>query len=266
MSDYYLYKHSLNYSGPLYKEQKLDEKTCSSLLHDNKEAFFIRNVYDFDTPQKTHFWYLIKEDADLLENYSYQMRRHIKKAMSQYTIKKISKSYIQKNGYDVYCSASKNYKVKSDVLSKHEFEKDIENKSDSCEYWAAFEKTSDVMEAYMITKPDDLCCEYMVQKATQKARLNYCCYYLIYQLNLYYLKDMNLSFVNAGARSITNHSNVQSFLEEKFNFRKAYCQLNVVYQWWLKPIVNVLFPFRKIIPNNKIKALLNLEAMKRGLI
>ena len=89
-------------------------------------------------------------------------------------------------------------------------------------------------------------------------------YGLIYEMNRYYLNEMKLKYVCDGARTITEHSNIQLFLIEKFNFRKAYCQLQIVYIWWMKILVNLLYNFRKIIPFRKVKSILNMEAMKRN--
>ncbi len=44
------------------------------------------------------------------------------------------------------------------------------------------------------------------------------------------------------------------------------CHLNVVYQWRLTPIVKLLFSFRKIVSHGRVKSLLDLEAVKRGLL
>jgi hypothetical protein len=71
-------------------------------------------------------------------------------------------------------------------------------------------------------------------------------------------------YVNDGARSITNHSNIQPFLIDKFNFRKAYCRLNIYYKCWLGITIKILYPFRKFISNTTVKAVLNIEAMARG--
>ena len=89
-------------------------------------------------------------------------------------------------------------------------------------------------------------------------------YGLIFEMNRYYLQELGLKYVNDGARSITEHSNIQPFLIEKFNFRKAYCHLNIHYKWWFGLVVKCLYPFRKIIPNHKVKSILNMEAMARG--
>ena len=52
----------------------------------------------------------------------------------------------------------------------------------------------------------------------------------------YYLKERKLSYVNEGTRSILHATNVQSFLIEKFRFRKAYCKLHIQYH----PLVNII--------------------------
>lgn len=83
-------------------------------------------------------------------------------------------------------------------------------------------------------------------------------------MNRYYLEEKGLKFVNDGARSITNHSNVQPFLIDAFNFRKAYCRLNIKYKWWFGIIVKTLYPFRIFTKTPKVQAILNMEAMARN--
>ena len=83
-------------------------------------------------------------------------------------------------------------------------------------------------------------------------------------MNRYYLEELKVKYVNDGARSITNHSNIQPFLIDKFKFRKAYCHLSIKYKWWMGMAVCMLYPFRKLIPLRQVKALLDMEAMARG--
>lgn len=83
-------------------------------------------------------------------------------------------------------------------------------------------------------------------------------------MNRYYLEELGVKYVNDGARSITEHSNIQPFLIDKFHFRKAYCRLQVKYQWWVGIVVKLLYPFRKLIPVLKVKSILNMEAMSRN--
>lgn len=69
---------------------------------------------------------------------------------------------------------------------------------------------------------------------------------LIYEMNRYHLNEQGVKCVCDGARSITEHSNIQPFLMDKFHFRKAYCQLEVVYKWYVDIIVVMLYPKKKV--------------------
>lgn len=75
-------------------------------------------------------------------------------------------------------------------------------------------------------------CYYNTLKAKPSALHNstYPYYGLIYEMNNYYLGTLELKYVCDGARTITSHSNIQGFLEDKFHFRRAYCRLHIVYR------------------------------------
>ena len=103
-------------------------------------------------------------------------------------------------------------------------------------------------------------------KAIPAYQKQYAYYGLIYEMNRFYLEERKLKYVNDGGRSITNHSNIQPFLIEKFNFRKAYCNLDIHYKWWLGAIVKTLYPFRKLIKVRQAQSLLNMEAMAHNAI
>lgn len=76
---------------------------------------------------------------------------------------------------------------------------------------------------------------------------------LIYRLCEYYLKGGKYKFICDGERNIKHITNYQDFLVRVLNFRYAYCKLNIVYQWWLKITVDLLYPIRSIIkPMGKI--------------
>ena len=112
----------------------------------------------------------------------------------------------------------------------------------------------------------DESCEYRTMKAIPEYQKKYAYYGLIFEMNKYYLEEKKLKYVNDGSRSITNHSNIQPFLIEKFNFRKAYCRLNIYYKWWVKLIILIFYPFRSVIPIRQLRYLLDMEAMARNQI
>lgn len=262
--NYTIYKNTWIYSGPIDKEICLSSDHIRYLL--SKGGLLVRNLYDFDTASSV-FWYVIK-DSDSDDYCGHNTQKRIQKSLSLLSFERIEKNRFPfREAYFVMNANYQFYKTKQSIPSYSAFEERFKQMDDSYDLWIARENGSGELVAWSIRRRCDNYCEYQTIKANPKYFSTAFPFYgMYYVCNEYYLKTLHLKFVCDGARSVTNHSNVQNFLEEKFNFRKAYCQLNVVYQWWLKPIVNVLFPFRKIIPNNKIKALLNLEAMKRGLI
>lgn len=73
-----------------------------------------------------------------------------------------------------------------------------------------------------------------------------------------------MKYVCDGARSIIEHSNIQPFLIDKFYFHKAYCQLEIVYKWYVGIIVVMLYLLRKLIKHSGVTTLLNQEAIARG--
>ena len=56
--------------------------------------------------------------------------------------------------------------------------------------------------------------------------------------------ENNFKYVNDGSRTLSHKTKIQDFLIRKFNFRKAYCELRIVYSKKLSLIISVLYPIR----------------------
>jgi hypothetical protein len=165
-------------------------------------------------------------------------------------------------GYEVHRAAAEGYKVKASVPTEADFRNEIINGPEN-EYWGSFDKGDGHLAAFAKNIVYEQMCDYSVMKARPDELPRYPYYGLIYSMNEYYLKECGLKYVNDGGRSITEHSNIQPFLMQKFNFRKAYCRINIVYKPWLAVMVKALFPFRKWIPLASVRSLLNQEEMTR---
>lgn len=191
------------------------------------------------------------------------MRNQVRKSLKVYDIKRISQSEFIRIALPIYNAALASYKVKAKQVTMEQIISSAQG--DNKHFWAAYHKgTHEAVAVGLNTIMPDCCC-YNVLKAIPKAMHNstYPYYGLIHEMNRYYLNELNLDYVSDGARSLTEHSNIQPFLEQKFHFRKAYCKLNLVYKPWLGAVVNLLYPFRRFMPL-KVKSILNLEAMYRG--
>lgn len=77
-------------------------------------------------------------------------------------------------------------------------------------------------------------------------------------------------YVVDGERNVMHETAFQDYLEKYFGFRKAFCKLNVKYRGYVKIVVKVLYPLRKIIYKmrgglpKKIGAVLKTEEIVRG--
>lgn len=262
MTNYKLYKGAWRYEKEPHNEQKLEISECKALL--SRGGLMIRNVYDFDYKEKTSFWYVIKDSFGGIDELPTKVRNQVRKSLKTFDIKIISPEYLAENGYEIYVKAAERYKVKFETPSIELFKNRILSGDSSYDYWGCIDKETGHLAAFSINHIIGDFCDYQTMKANSDFLKNYPFYGLLFQMNQYYLQELRLRYVSDGTRSITNHSNIQPFLIEKFKFRNAYCHLQIVYKWWIRIAVNILYPFRNLIPIHSIRSILNMEAMNRG--
>lgn len=260
MKNYKLYRGVWIWKGNPRKEIELTIVACKKMLKNG--GLLVRNVYDFDWAEQTGFWYVIKDSFNGIQDVPSKYRASVRKALDAFEIKKVSKELLIKYGYEVHIKAVENYRVKTDVPTYDDFKNRISLLDERYDLWGCIHKESGRLAAFAINCIVNDTVDYQTMKFHPDflSKLH-CSYGLIYEMNRYYLEEKKILFVNDGARSITNHSDVQPFLIQKFKFRKAYCKLNLVYQPWLKVLVCILFPFRKWIGMKRVSAILNQEAM-----
>lgn len=200
-----------------------------------------------------------------MDELSTKTRNQIRRAQNTLNINIIDKNKLLNEGYEVHKAALENYKVKAEIPSRENFINRINNCGNDYQFWGCSDKSTDKLVAFSINHIYDNQCNYETFKALPAYLKGYYPFYgLLFEMNRYYLQELKLKYVCDGARSITNHSNIQPFLEDKFKFRKAYCKLHIEYSWWMKIGILLLYPIRKNIPANKIRLVLKMEAMARG--
>lgn len=266
MAGYKYYQHGLIYSGAPHTENKLSRSECKELLQKNHNAWFIRNIYDFDCDEQTSFWFVVQDKPLTMENLHSKCRNQVRRAQKTLDLQIVERqAFLNMGGYKCYIESFKRYKVKSSVpLNEKQFTEHILKMQPSAELWAAVEKVSGKMVAYAEVLCQSNCAKYTALKGIPEY-LNKCYpfYGLLFEMNRYYIEEQQFLYVTDGARSVSEHSNIQSFLD-KFNFRRAYCRLNVTYVWWLRIIVAIIYPFRKILGHGKLSYLLRFEAINRN--
>lgn len=260
---YRYYKKGLIFLPP-HNERELEKKEATSLM-EQSGTWFLRNCYNFDKKEQTSFWFVIKDHFGGMEELSTKTRNLVRRAFKTLDIRIVPQSFICENGYKVYAASFARYG--GDPCSEEVYQKQLTAGDFQREYWACLEKETGQMVAYAENLLYVDMCEYSSLKAIPEYMSKYYPYYgLLYAMNQYYLLEKKLKYVNDGARTLTEHSNIQTFLEDKFLFRKAYCDLKIYYVPWLRILIGSIFPFRKWIPVKSINAFLRQEAMARGMI
>ena len=255
MNDFYLYRNAW-ISAPHY-DKHLTDSQCDELL--KKGGWLVRNTYDFDQQEHSGFWYIIKDSFGGMAEHTSNERRKIRKALNNFEYKKVDKHIIENCGLEIITSAIDYYPVKDRTINKRIFQGMLNCCIvDNHEFWGAFDRASGRLIGFIIVRLFDDACFYdmVMVHPDYKHNATYPYYGFFYTLNEYYLGEKKFRYVTDGSRSITEHSNIQPFLEHVFKFRKAYCKLNLRYKWWFGIIVKTLYPFRNVIRNRSMKAVL----------
>lgn len=260
-NDYKLYHNAWVCKLPPHVTQKLEKATANIIL--KQGGYFVRNTYNWDKSGRSSFWYVIKDEFGGIEELPSKVRNQVKKSLKCYDIRMVSPEEMAVLGFDLFNKSRARFGSDMQV-SKKQWEQRCSGVGH--DYWLAVDRDTGLAEGFGINRCLDDYCNYVSMGVNPDApKSTYPMYGLIFEMNKYYLKEKGMKYVMDGTRSVTEHSNIQPFLEDKFKFRKAYCDLQVFYKSWLGMAVKLLFPFRKMIKQPKVSAILRQEAWARGM-
>ena len=265
MNTFYLYRKAWRFDGAPHEEPELKKEEWKQLL--KRGGLLVRNTFNFDCSEQTNFWNLIKDRFDGLEELSGNTRKKVRRSLEKLEFRLIEPSLIEQEGFPIIKATYEDYAVSDRTMDRKTFEEyfNLCNKK-KYDYWGIFDKVDGKFIGFCANRIWNNAVEYGlvgILPTYKRECTAYPYYGLFYSMNQYYLREMGFRYVTDGTRSITEHSNIQPFLEEKFHFRKAYCHLKIHYNWWMRIIVKLLFPFRNIITIPQVKAVLNMESMTR---
>ncbi len=216
----------------------------------NKNALLACWTTDFDCAYYKDFWYVIKDTPFDLQEVKAKRRYEIKKSLNNFDVRLVNpKDHInelfsvQEQAFSAY---PKKYRPKSNI---DQFAKDIVTRGGGgWSVFAAFFKQNNELCGYSIINVNDRVIEFAVQKTKpqyEKYQINAG---LVFGILQYFSEDLkNGKYICDGTRNISHETKFQDYLEKYFNFRKAYCKLNIKYRPVIKPIVKLLFVFRKTL-------------------
>lgn len=239
----------------------------------NKHALLARWTSDFDNPKYKDFWYVIKDTPFNLNDVKAKRRYEINKAIANFDVKLINPSDYIDGLCEVQIEAFSAYPEKyRPVVNRDEFAEEVSQWGTTALVFGAFLKNTGELCGYNYILPRNRCFEFYIQKTKpqyEKLAVNAGLVYALLQHLESKLK--NEFYICDGARNINHETKFQDYLEKYFNFRKAYCKLNIKYRPIVKPAVKVLYLFKNMLKkfdNNsfihKVNAVLKMEEIVRA--
>ena len=265
MNDWRKYNGALVPSIPPHLE--VDTTDLDKFIKE-EGVYFARWTTNFDYKKETEFWHVICDEKLEISDYSKNTRNQIRRGLRNCEVKIIDKKKVLKEGFESYTAAFLKYNTHLEAKSEEDFHQELDLLGLEWEFWGIYNDGN--MIGYCQNKISNSTCDYSTIKFHPDYLKLYPSYALFYTMNRYYLNEKGFKYVNDGARSISHETNIQSFLIQKFKFRKSYCKLNIIYSPKVKFLLTIIYPFKSIIsllkfgPFIKISILINQEKIRRS--
>lgn len=225
-------------------------------------ALLARWTSDFDCGHETEWWYVIKDTPFDISSLKAKRRYEINKGRKNFRVERIDSVVYADQMVEVtraaYAAWPEKYRPSVDA---DKFKAGLENWKKNIVY-GGFDAESGRLCAYsyLTEYPGHL--EFSVLRAcpdSERKGINAAMVAAIVEdYNDRLGKDF---YINDGSRSIWHETAFQDYLEKYFEFRKAYCRLNICYRFPVGLAVKVLYPFR-----NKINQQSGLGSMVAGVL
>lgn len=211
----------------------------------SKGGLVARWTSHFDCEQ-TCWWYVIKDTPFDISSIKSKRRNQVNKGIKNFIVKVIDPILYREQIYEVYLKSLKGYSEATAIPKEVFFEQIKEWVSEKI--YGAFSCDSGELEGFaMINVKEDYCAFSLLKTNPESEKLGV--NFAIVNKILVDLEEKLKGgyYVCDGQRSVYHQTNFQDFLEKYFDFRKAYCRLNIVITKKYRLIVNLLYPLRKIL-------------------
>lgn len=203
---------------------------------------------EYDCGYETNWWYVIKDTPFELSTLKAKRRYEINKGNRNFVVKEITPTEWSEDIYKVAIAAYETYpKSYRPNIEYNAFVVGVKSWR-FYKVYGAFSVEDDTLCGYACLRKDASYIDFCVMKAIpEKERfgLNAAMVYKILDDHSEFLKMGG--YVCDGARSIQHETAFQEYLEKYFDFRKAYCHLNIVYNPKYSWGIWVAYKFRKIL-------------------
>lgn len=215
-----------------------------------KGGFFVRWTTEWDSSNKSQWWYCIKDNPICLEDLSAKQRYRIKKGLGLNDVILLSKDDVEQYFNDIWetlYASNESYGINKQALLKEEFLDSFKKLDGEVDLWGVIDKEKKKLVAYAICRNTDEMTHLSSVKSNPRFLKNEINVVLVYFICRHYINVLHKKYVCDGERSIRHETNYQQFLVSNLGFRYAYCKLNIVYKPIIGVLVKILYPFRSYL-------------------
>lgn len=239
------YRKAVVLNEEIHVEHKVSINIAKKLLKTHK-GLFLRYTSNFDKKEESEAYYVIKSEWGGIDELSSNTRNQVRKSLKKCDVRVITIEELYQEGLVCYNKSMKSHNNAFIGLNQKQF-RDLILTQNNREYFGVYDIRTSELIAYSQNIVGEGVSYSLIKSNPDYHKSNYPQYALFFKMNEYYLSVKRKKYVSDGFRTLDNHSNVQNFLIKKFKFRKAYCDLHIVYNFWFGTIVKVLYPIRKFI-------------------
>jgi hypothetical protein len=226
-----------------------DRKFWKSKNWDGATPLFARYTTNFDCGFETEFWYVIKDTSFDISSLNAKRRYNITKGKQFFECKIIDPSEFTEQIYNVAVAAFSAYPKKYRPNVDHDsFIKDVLNWHLKFTVIGGFFKETNELCGYAVISSHGSWLSFDILKTNpsfEKYNINAA---IVYQILTEFNSELaEGKYLCNGTRSINHETKFNDYLERLFEFRKAYCKLNIVYNPKYKCLIKCLYVFRKLL-------------------
>lgn len=252
-------------------ERSLQDEDLWKPADDEARPLLARWTTDFDCPEPTDWWYIIKDAPFRLSDVKANYRYKINKGLKHFEIRAVNPLDYAEGLYQVYLEAQASYPAKNRrMVDRDRFAADLEEWRGNLTL-AAFSRDSGVIAGYIFVGVHAGYVSLSVQKARPSQEKNQVNAALVYSLLDYFQLELSEGiYIMDGERSVFHETHFQDYLIKYFGFRKAYSRLHIRYRRDVRLMIAVLYPFRKLFGHfsgsrllSQISSVLTMEEIAR---
>ncbi len=243
-----------------------------SIWKDSRKPFLARWTSGFDCRYETEWWYCIKDTVFDISAINAKKRYEINKGIKNFEVKKINPVEKAEEIFEVLKKAYSAYPEKYRPTADFEELKTEAVKWAKDYVFGAYDRETGVLCGYAVLIKNGKHIMFSIQKTDpekEKSGINAA---LVFGILEAFKDDINNGcYIVDGERNLVHETNFQNYLEKYFQFRKAYCNLNMAYKPVFGLIVKTIYPFRKILTKldginifHQINGILKMEEIARN--